>query len=223
MINELEIGTYTLRLLLALICGGILGVDRGRKKRPAGLRTYMLVCLGAALVMMTNEYICKSFSMGDPTRMGAQVISGIGFLGVGTIIVTGHNRVKGLTTAAGLWTSACIGLAVGIGFYVGAILGTIMIFFVMVVMHSIDKRVSGYTKVISLYVEIDRVTDAGILIRHIKNNNIKITDFEMYHSNVVYETGIAILVTLQMEKKQPHATVINSIGLLRGIKNVEEV
>ena len=155
--------------------------------------------------------------------MGAQVISGIGFLGVGTIIVTGHNRVKGLTTAAGLWTSACIGLAVGIGFYVGAILGTIMIFFVMVVMHSIDKRVSGYTKVISLYVEIERVTDAGILIRHIKNNNIKITDFEMYHSNVVYETGIAILVTLQMEKKQPHGTVINSIGLLRGIKNVEEV
>lgn len=66
-------------------------------------------------------------------------------------------------------------------------------------------------------------TDAGILIRHIKNNNIKITDFEMYHSNVVYETGIAILVTLQMEKRQPHATVINSIGLLRGIKNVEEV
>ena len=98
-----------------------------------------------------------------------------------------------------------------------------MIFFVMVVMHSIDKRVSGYTKVISLYVEIERVTDAGILIRHIKNNNIKITDFEMYHSNVVYETGIAILVILQMEKKQPHATVINSIGLLRGIKNVEEV
>lgn len=118
----------TVKLLLALLCGGILGIEREHKKRPAGFRTYMLVSLGSALVMMTNQYIWEYYGIGDPTRMGAQVINGIGFLGAGTIIVTGHNRVKGLTTAAGLWTAACIGLAIGIGFYEGAVIGTIMFF-----------------------------------------------------------------------------------------------
>ena len=93
-------------IALSLVCGGVLGIERGRKKRPAGLRTYMLVCLGATLVMMTNAHIFAETGSGDMTRMGAQVVSGIGFLGAGTIITTGHNRVKGLTTAAGLWADA---------------------------------------------------------------------------------------------------------------------
>ena len=105
----------TIKMALALICGGVLGIERGRKKRPAGFRTYMLVCLGATLVMMTNEHICHAYGTGDMARMGAQVVNGIGFLGAGTIITTGHNRVKGLTTAAGLWAAACIGLAIGSG------------------------------------------------------------------------------------------------------------
>ena len=100
----------TIKLLLALFCGGLLGIEREQKKRPAGFRTYMLVCVGATLVMITNEFLGTRYAGIDPTRMGAQVISGIGFLGVGTIIVTGDNRVKGLTTAAGLWATACVGL-----------------------------------------------------------------------------------------------------------------
>src|SRR5690554_4598709 len=104
-----------------MVAGGILGLDREFKNRPAGLRTFMLVCIASTLVMITNQYVLEVYSHLniDPTRMGAQVISGIGFLGVGTIIVTRRNHVKGLTTAAGLWASACIGLAIGIGFYSG--------------------------------------------------------------------------------------------------------
>lgn len=122
LLQELNWISITVRLLLALICGGILGIEREKKRRPAGLRTYMLVCVGAAFVMITNEYMSFKYEGVDPSRMGAQVISGIGFLGAGTIIVTGRNRVKGLTTAAGLWAAACIGLAAGAGFYSGQLL-----------------------------------------------------------------------------------------------------
>ena len=105
---ELSLWTVLLRIALSALCGGMVGLERGRKGRPAGFRTHILVCLGAALAMMTNQYIAESFSTGDPARLGAQVISGIGFLGAGTIIVTGQRQVKGLTTAAGLWASACV-------------------------------------------------------------------------------------------------------------------
>ena len=104
------------RILAAVVIGGLIGLERGMKNRPAGLRTYMLVCVGACVVMLTNQYIFQTFSTGDPTRMAAQVISGIGFLGAGTIIVTRRSQIKGLTTAAGLWASAGVGLALGIGF-----------------------------------------------------------------------------------------------------------
>ena len=102
-LHEITYGSVLLRLLLATIIGGILGWERGRKNRPAGLRTYMLVCLGAAIVMMTNQYVTQCLGTGDPVRMGAQVISGIGFLGAGSIMVTQRNQIRGITTAAGLW------------------------------------------------------------------------------------------------------------------------
>ena len=130
-INDISI---IIRVLLSIIIGGVIGIERGRKHHPAGFRTYMLVCLGATLVMMTNQYIYQTFSNGDISRLGAQVINGIGFLGAGTIIVTRKNQVRGLTTAAGLWSSACLGLAVGIGFYEGAIIVGFAILFIMTVM-----------------------------------------------------------------------------------------
>lgn len=129
------------KIVLAMIAGGILGLEREFKNRPAGLRTFMLVSVGSTLVMLTNQYVCDTYSHLniDPTRMGAQVISGIGFLGVGTIIVTRRNHVKGLTTAAGLWASACIGLAIGIGFYSGAIITCIGVLLTMRGMNNIDN------------------------------------------------------------------------------------
>ena len=128
-LRDLNVVSISLRILLSILIGGILGVERGRKNRPAGLRTYILVCLGSALVMMTNQYVYVTFETGDPVRLGAQVISGIGFLGAGTIVLTGRNKIMGITTAAGLWTAACSGLAIGIGFYEGAVLGGLAIAF----------------------------------------------------------------------------------------------
>ena len=111
--REITYESVVIRILASIIVGGLIGLERGMKNRPAGLRTYMLVCIGACLIMLTNQYIYQFTGAGDPMRLGAQVVSGIGFLGAGTIVVTRHNQIKGLTTAAGLWASAGVGLALG--------------------------------------------------------------------------------------------------------------
>ena len=139
-LREFNILSVFLRLTLAVLCGGLIGINREHKRRPAGFRTYMMVCLGAALTMVLGQYQYRMFDTvwrsaqlevgmtTDVTRFGAQVINGIGFLGTGTILITEQREVKGLTTAAGLWASACMGLAIGAGFYEGMLLGFLTIF-----------------------------------------------------------------------------------------------
>lgn len=129
-LHTFSIPVVLIRLLLATVCGGAIGFLRSVKRRGAGFKTHILVCLGATLIMMTGEYIFRHVSngTGDMARMAAQVVSGVGFLGAGTIMVTGKNQVKGLTTAAGLWACSGIGLAIGIGFYSGAIICTVIVF-----------------------------------------------------------------------------------------------
>ena len=211
------------RLLLALICGGVLGIERGRKNRPAGFRTYMLVCVGAALVMITNEYIYNRYGTGDPTRLGSQVISGIGFLGAGTIIVTVRNRVKGLTTAAGLWGAACMGLAIGAGYYTAAIISCVMIYFVMAMLYRLDVRVMASARAINLYVEFASVRDIGEFIQYVKERDMKITDLELIQSGSVNESAAAILVTIRLMKKAEHAEIIHLLSSAGGVRYMEEV
>lgn len=211
------------RLLLALICGGVLGIERGRKNRPAGFRTYMLVCVGAALVMITNEYIYNRYGTGDPTRLGSQVISGIGFLGAGTIIVTVRNRVKGLTTAAGLWGAACMGLAIGAGYYTAAIISCVMIYFVMAMLYRLDVRVMASARAINLYVEFASVRDIGEFIQYVKERDMKITDLELIQSGSVNESAAAILVTIRLMKKADHAEIIHLLSSAGGVRYMEEV
>lgn len=203
-------------IALSLICGGVLGIERGRKKRPAGLRTYMLVCLGATLVMMTNAHIFSETGSGDMTRMGAQVVSGIGFLGAGTIITTGHNRVKGLTTAAGLWSTACIGLAIGSGYYAGAIVGTVMIFTVMVTLHSLDSWITGKEKTLILYIEYDNISAVHRVTDYAKKQKIVVSDIEM-------ESQKSAVITMHLQTREAHTKLIDKIAALEGIIFAEEV
>lgn len=125
---------------MALLCGGIIGYEREYKNRPAGLRTHMLVCIGAALVMIISQFIYEKYTPGtnDPARLGAQVISGIGFLGAGTIIRERFS-VKGLTTAATLWVVACIGLAIGSGYYIIAGIATLVIFLSLIIFRKLEN------------------------------------------------------------------------------------
>ena len=211
------------RLFLALICGGVLGIERGRKSRPAGLRTYMLVCVGAALVMITNEYLYHRYGTGDPARLGAQVISGIGFLGAGTIIVTVRNRVKGLTTAAGLWAAACMGLAIGAGYYTAAVISCVMIYFVMALLYRLDLRVVESARSVNLYIEFVSVRDIGEFIRYVKEQDMKITDLELIQSVGANESAAAILATIRLAKKADHAEIVRLLSQAGGVRYLEEV
>ena len=147
--------TAIIRLLLGSICGGLIGLEREMKGRPAGLKTFSLVCMGATLVMVTNEFIYVNVanSTGDSARMAAQVISGIGFLGAGTIMTTGNDRVKGLTTAAALWVTAAIGIAIGTGFYFGGIAGLIVLYLSSFTYRYIDAVIVARSRIMRIYVE----------------------------------------------------------------------
>ena len=127
--------------MLALLVGGCIGMERGYHGRAAGLRTHILVCVGACIAAMTGVYEVGVLGFtADPLRVGAQVISGIGFLGVGTIIVRNRSQVTGLTTAAGLWATGSIGLAIGIGFYIAAILAFLVVFLTITLFIHLEKK-----------------------------------------------------------------------------------
>ena len=139
------------RMVFAVICGGVIGIERSIKNRPAGFRTHILIITGAAAASLTGHYIYMILGLPtDMSRLGAQVITGLGFIGAGTIIVTGTRTVKGLTTAAGLWATGIMGLAIGAGFYEGALIGTIAILFTEIVLGKIKvKRAKGFRCVVN--------------------------------------------------------------------------
>ncbi len=139
-LRDLNILSVAVRLLLAMLFGGTIGFERGIRHRAAGLRTHMLLSVGAASTMMVSQFLYASYDVGDPARLSAQVISGIGFLGAGTVIITRHNEIKGLTTAASVWATACMGLAVGVGFYECAIIMYILLIIILLLMNVLDNR-----------------------------------------------------------------------------------
>lgn len=216
-------GEVILKLTLALLCGGLLGMERGLKKRPAGFRTYMLVCLGSTLVVMTNTYMVEVFQTGDPGRMAAQVVSGIGFLGAGTIITTRHNRVTGLTTAAGLWAVASIGLALGIGYYAGAIVGTLLIFFALYVMQITENRIMNSSRHILLYVEFETMVALKNLLAVLKQNNIRMIEFETEAASGEREAALAAIVTVRIPSRKMHGNLSALLYGAEGISYVEEL
>lgn len=167
--TEFSTTAMILRMMVALICGGLIGMERGHRGRPAGLRTHILVCLGAAISVMVSLYISKGLGYGnDPTRMGAQVISGIGFLGGGAIMIVGRNQVRGLTTAAGLWATATIGLAIGAGCLEIAVIGTLLVLLTMIALGKLTffKPFDNYTE--RYYIEISDVTKLNDLALELK-------------------------------------------------------
>lgn len=222
-LREVTIWSVVLRIVLAVVVGGLIGLERGLKNRPAGLRTYMTVCLGACLIMLTNHYIYQVTNTGDPVRMGAQVVSGIGFLGAGTIIVTRRNQIKGLTTAAGLWAAAGVGLAIGIGFYEAGIIGGLAIFSVMTLLQKMDNKMHRKTKTMEIYVELDKSFPLGDFLRDVREKDIEVRD-TMREQDADTEDGVrAYFTTLKLQKRQNHLDVIDDLRSLPGIICVEEL
>ena len=212
-----------LRILMAIVLGGMIGMERGLKNRPAGLRTYMLVCLGACIVMLTNQYVYEAFGVGDPVRMGAQVVSGIGFLGAGTIIVTARNQIKGLTTAAGLWASACVGLALGIGLYAVSIMGSVAIFVILTLLHELDFHMRRRTKQVEVYVELKHNVAVGQFLDFVRDRHYEPSNLQILLENTSDNGILAFSVTLKGQKNCNHDDIVTPVKTMPGIGYVEEL
>ena len=222
-LREVTLLSVVVRVVIAIIVGGLIGLERGLKNRPAGLRTYMVVCLGACLIMLTNQYIYQTTQDGDPVRMGAQVVSGIGFLGAGTIVVTRRNQIKGLTTAAGLWATAGVGLAVGVGFYEAALVGGLAIFTVMTLLQKMDNKMHRKTKILELYVELNKDCSLGDYLRSVRAMDIEVRETNREKDHDAEDGTRAYFSVLQLQKHQPHVEIIDQIRTIPGVVCVEEM
>jgi putative Mg2+ transporter-C (MgtC) family protein len=227
------------RLGVAVFCGGCIGLERGRKRRPAGFRTHILVCIGATLAMLISQYMTmmtdnywaaiyealSGKSFGNPTdaaRLGAQVINGIGFLGAGTIIVTGQQEVKGLTTAAGLWASACMGLCIGAGFVEGAVIGCVLIIVTIIALTKVERVIMACSRNINLYVEFANVDDVGSIISTIKAQDIRIFDVEI-HKNKGVGVNQSAVFSVRLPKKMTHTTILTLLADVENVRSIEEL
>ena len=228
-LRELNVASTVFRIVLAIIVGGIIGMERGRKNRPAGLRTYILVCLGAALVMMTNQFVYDEFNASDPVRLGAQVISGIGFLGAGTIVLTGKSQIKGLTTAASLWTAACIGLAIGIGYYEGAIFGGLAIVFAVSGLHRFDSWMHKKSRYLELYIEYNEGENTfSDFLQYARDNDFEVSDIqisrdERYTRADGKQRMVSYILTAKSATKRSHEEMIHTLMNAEGIQFIEEL
>ena len=210
-----------LRILAAAVLGGIMGIERGMKNRAAGLRTYMLVCVGSCLIMLTNQYVYQCYSVGDPVRMGAQVVSGIGFLGAGTIIVTRRHQVKGLTTAAGLWASAGVGLALGIGFYEGAVAGAFSVLVVMTFLQKMDIKMHSSTRSLDIYFEISSSVAMSVLLPKIRASGFEINDVQKTASLDLEDDIRAYTAIIKTKKRRPQSETVEKLMSIDGVVYAE--
>lgn len=222
-IREVTYLAVAIRIVAAVLIGGLLGLERGMKNRPAGLRTYMLVCVGSCLIMLTNQFIYQVYQTGDPVRMGAQVVSGIGFLGAGTIVVTRRNQIKGLTTAAGLWTSAGVGLALGIGFYEAALIGGLAMFFVITVLQRMDNNMHRKSRQMELYIELTRDVALGDFLRAVRAMDLEIGDVQREQEPDSDAGNRAYIATVKTKKRSNHREAIEQMQAVPGVAYLEEL
>lgn len=213
-----------IRLLFSLAVGMFIGIDRGLKRRGAGIKTHVLVCLGASLVMLTSEYMFRAFPDGkaDMARMGAQVISGVGFLGVGTIMVTGRNQVRGLTTAACLWVCACEGLAIGIGFVDGAVYGLAVIAVTLKLLTKLDAMIHDHAKVFDFYLEFTTSHCVAAFIDTMRSRDVKIVSFDISKNKLKGE-GPSAMMSVEVQDKALRKTLLSDIQEMEEIRFAEEL
>ena len=234
-LRDLNTASVFIRLILALILGGLIGLDRALRHRPAGPRTYALVCVGAALTMVRSQYEyvmlttdCAPMAEAvglktDVSRFGAQVINGIGFLGAGTVIATNQQKVKGLTTASGLWASACLGLVVGSGFYEAAIFAFLLILVTMWLLRPLEEVIIERSRNINIYVEFRSIADMGEILKTIKDQDINIFDMDIHHGREQIVQKPNAVLYLRMPHRAPHHELITLLSDLDEVYTVKEI
>ena len=216
--TEIPLYEIFLRLAAALVAGGAIGFERERDSQPAGLRTHMILALGAALVMILSINIAIEFGS-DPARLAAQVVSGIGFLGAGAILRFGFN-VKGLTTASTLWTTAMIGMAIGYGYYLVALFAVVILLIVLTIVERFEKK---FVRVNIMRTVVIDVHDREGILREVRKTMTKLADsiiaFNVQKSIKNKNMRLEIIARFnRSEKLEDMMEVISSIEGVRGIK-----
>lgn len=215
------------RLVLAAFCGGLIGIEREKKRRAAGFRTHILTAMGAAMTTLVGQYLLTLGESGaenfvsDPLRLGAQVISGMGFIGAGAIIVTRRKQVKGLTTAAGLWTTAIIGLAAGAGCYLEVVFSTVMIILAEMLFSKAEYYLMSNPRIVNVYVDFVDKTEIYRINERINEQKIEILDAEITKGSE--DEGISVIFTLKFPRKAHHDEILNEIAHLESVRTVEEL
>lgn len=223
-LREISLTSVAVRMVAAVICGGIIGVEREYKRRPAGFRTHILICLGAAMTTLTSQYMAMVLGyFTDLARLGAQVIAGIGFIGAGTIIVTKRQRVKGLTTAAGLWCSAIIGLALGGGFFEGGVLATALIMIAELVFSKLEFRMLNNAPEVNLYIEYEGKNAMERVLTVIHECEVKLINLEITRNATPDQRTTCAIFSLRLNRKFSLSYILDQLNMIHDVILVEEL
>ncbi|MDO5453321.1 MAG: MgtC/SapB family protein [Eubacteriales bacterium] len=223
-LRDISILSVGIRLLLTFLCGALIGLEREFKRRPAGFRTHILICVGAAMTTMTGQYLFLSQGLfTDMARLGAQVIAGIGFIGAGTIIVTRRNQIKGLTTAAGLWTCAIVGLAIGAGFYEGGLIATALVLLSELVISNLEYTFMRRHPEINVYLEFRSRSVLETVFDGLKKDNVKVRNLEITRTKEKDVMNSSAIFTLRFQKAVPAEEVLASSRAVDGVYLAEEL
>lgn len=221
-LRGMDLLSVVVRVLLALVCGGMIGIERAEKRRPAGFRTHILICLGAAITAMTSVHLFVTMHYYlDVARMGAGVVSGIGFIGAGTIMVTRRRRVKGLTTAAGLWVVAIVGLCCGFGFYEGAVYATALVLVAEVFFSKLEYRLLRDNREVTLYLEYAKPSCLEEVVDRCHMLGVKIADVEITKKEDGSGTSCAVLALLSRQGAGKEE-ILQALGGVDGVLTVVE-
>jgi putative Mg2+ transporter-C (MgtC) family protein len=223
-LRDMTLDAIFVRMLLAVLCGGLIGMEREFKRRPAGFRTHILICLGAAMTTLTSQYLYLNMHYyTDMARLGAQVVAGIGFIGAGSIIVTPKQRVKGLTTAAGLWVAAIIGLAIGGGFYEGGLIVTALVLLAEMLFSKWEYRILERAPEINLYMEYENRESLEAVLKTFREREVKVLNMEVTRSDGVGPAKTCVIFTLRLNKKCLTDKLLTIINSTNGVLLVEEL
>ena len=223
-LRDVTVLSITVRMVLAVVCGGIIGIEREYKRRPAGFRTHILICLGAAMTTLTSQFLYLNMHYyTDMARLGAQVVAGMGFIGAGTIIVTRHQRVKGLTTAAGLWTAAIVGLALGGGFYEGGIAATVLILLAELLFSKLEYRMLDNAPEVNLYMEYTGKSCLKQILKLYRENELKVLNMEITRSKESETHNACAIFSLRLNKRCGVEKLLSQMHTVPGVVTVEEL
>lgn len=223
-LRDMTLLSVTVRMLLAMLCGGTIGIEREYKRRPAGFRTHIMICMGAAMTTLTSQYLylCMGYYT-DMARLGAQVIAGIGFIGAGTIIVTKQQRVKGLTTAAGLWVAAIVGLAIGAGFFEGGILVTLLVLSAELLFVKLEYSLLNSARERIYYIEYSDKECLKTILSVFEEKNVRVLNMEITRAEESDNHNPSAIFYIRTKKQTKSDDVESYISEIKGLHLIEEL